>query len=343
MTRYERLRRGLDERGCACAVLVGPDHATHVASYSRYLSSATAVVVAADDARTLIVPRHELEAASRHADAVLGFGDDDFLDFDWLPKLLRACRELCRGRIGVAGVDPFDDAIAIDDLVAEVRRVKDDDELRALTRSVELTFRAQQRVAELATEGLSEIELFTAALAAAQNAALEPVEFLGDVFCGARTAAVASPVAVPGAHRPGAGDPVLSDIAVRAGGYWGDTTRTTIVGDNPVVAEVVEAINSILAECGRALLPGARACNVFEQMRARILRRFPDGVFPHHGGHGIGIGVGEDPQLIPGESMLLEAGMVLAVEPAVYFPGRFGVRLEDVYVVTTDGGERIGW
>jgi Xaa-Pro aminopeptidase len=342
LTRYERLRRGLDERVCACAVLVGPGHATHLASYSRHLSSATAVVVSDDGTRTLVVPRYELEAASEHADAILAYGDDGFLDFDWLPKLVQTCRELCQGRIGVAGVALFDDAVAIDDLVAEVRRVKDDDELAAVTRSVELTLGAQRRVAELAGEGLSEIELFTAALVSAQNAALEPVEFVGDVFCGARTAAVASPVEVPNAHRPGAGDPVLADVALRAGGYWGDTTRTTIVGDNSEVAEVVEAITSILVESGRGLLPGVRACDVFDRMRGEILHRFPEGVFAHHGGHGIGIDVGEGPQLIPSEPMPLEVGMVFAVEPAVYFPGRFGVRVEDVYAVTSGGGMRVG-
>lgn len=342
MTRYERLRRGLDERGCASAALVGPGHAVHLASYSRYLSSATAVVVGEDGRRTLVVPRYELEAASGHADAVVTYGDDGFLDFDWLPKLVGACRELCHGRVGVAGIAPFAGAVAIDDLAAAVRREKDEDELAAITRSVELTLRAQRRVAELAREGLSEIELFTAALASAQEAALEPVEFVGGVFCGARTTAVAPPVEVPGVQRPRSGDPVLADIALCAGGYWGDTTRTTIVEDNAEAAEVIDEITSILAESGRALLPGVRACDVFERMRSAILRRFPEGVFAHHGGHGIGIDVAEGPQLIPSEPMPLESGAVLAVEPAIYFPGRFGVRVEDVYAVTPAGGVRVG-
>jgi Xaa-Pro aminopeptidase len=314
----------------------------HLASYSRYLSSATAVVLGDDGRRTLVVPRYELEAASGHADAVVAYGDEGFLDFDWLPKLLRACRKLCHGSIGVAGVAPFDGAVAIDDLASAVRRVKDEDELAAVTRSVELTLGAQQRVAELAREGSSEIELFTAAHSSAQNAALEPIEFVGDVFCGARTAAVASPVEVPDTHRPHRGDPVLADFALRAGGYWGDTTRTTIVGDNPEAADVIDEITSILAESGRALLPGVRACDVFERMRSAILGRFPEGVFAHHGGHGIGLDVAEDPQLIPSERMPLESGAVLAVEPAIYFPGRFGVRVEDVYAVTPAGGVRIG-
>jgi Xaa-Pro aminopeptidase len=341
LTRHERLRAGLAKRDCGSAILVGPGHAVHLAGYSRYLSSATAVVLADDGTSTLVVPRYELEAATGHADAVVAYGDEGFLDFGWLPKLVATCRELCRGRIAVAGISPFEGAIAIDDLAAEVRRVKDDDELRAMRRSVELTLGGQRQVAELAGEGLSEIELFTAALAWAQNTAGEPIEFVGSVFCGARTAAVAAPVEVPGAARVTAGDPVLADLALRAGGYWGDTTWTTVVGDSPDVAPVVDGIASILAESGRGLLPGMRACDVFERIRRTISDRFPDGVFAHHAGHGIGIEVGEDPQLIPSEPMALETGMVFAVEPAVYFPGRFGVRVEDVFVVTPDGGVRL--
>ncbi len=345
MNRYEQLRRGLDERGCGSAVLAGPAHAVHLASYSRYLSSATAVVVGGDGRRTLVVPRYELAAAEEHAkaDEVVAYGADDFLDFDPLPKLVRACGELCEGRIGVAGLDPgaFGDAVAVDDLAAEVRRVKDEDELAALSRSVELSLGAQRRVAAGVAEGQSELELFTAAHAWAQIEAAEPVEFVGDVFCGPRTAAVASPVEVPGPRRPGPGEPVLADVAVRARGYWGDTTRTTIVGENAEAAGVVEAITSILVESGRGLSQGLRACDVFERMREEILGRFPGGVFAHHGGHGIGIDVGEDPQLVPSEPMELEVGMVFAVEPAVYFPGRFGVRVEDVYLVTPEGGVRV--
>jgi Xaa-Pro aminopeptidase len=338
LTRHERLRRGLAERGCTCAVLVGPEHAVHLASYSRYLSGATAVVLAEDGTTTLVVPRYELEAAFGHADAVVAYGDEGFLDFDPLPKLVAACRELCSGPIGAAGA-AVEDAVPIDDLVAEVRRVKDEDEVAAISRAVDVTLGAQRRVAELAAEGLTELELFTAAHAWAQNAAGEPIELVGDVFCGTRTAAVASPVEVPG---PFTGDPVLSDLAFRAGGYWGDTTRTTVLGDDAQVRESVDAIASILAESGRGLRPGLRACDVFERMRAEILGRLPDGSFAHHAGHGIGIAVAEDPQLIPTEPMELVEGMVFAVEPGVYFPGRFGVRVEDVFAVTEDGGVRLG-
>jgi Xaa-Pro dipeptidase len=336
LTRHERLRRGLDERGCACAVLVGPDHAVHLAGYGRYLSTATAMVVGEDGVCTLVVPRYEVEAAEGHGVAVVGYGDEGFLDFDWRPKLLAACRGLCTGRVGVAGA-AMEGAVPIDDLAAEVRRVKDEDEVAAISRSVGLALGAQRRVTELAGEGLSEIELFTAAHAWAQNAALEPVELVGSVFSGPRSAAVAPPVEVQG---PFTGSPVVADLAFRVGGYWGDTTRTT-PGDSAEAAEAAEAITSILDESGRGLRPGVRACDVFERMRGAIRERFPGGSFAHHAGHSIGVTVAEDPQLIPTQPMELEEGMVFAVEPGVYFPGRFGVRVEDVYEVTADGGVRV--
>ena len=77
---------------------------------------------------------------------------------------------------------------------------------------------------------------------------------------------------------------------------------------------------------------------LFAGIEAEIRAAFPDGEFPHHGGHGLGIGCFEDPHLIPSDTLPLEAGMVVAVEPGVYFPGRFGARVENVFVVTESGG-----
>lgn len=346
MSRHARLRRALDELGCASAVLAGPVHTVHLAGYSRYLSSATAVVVSEDGSRTLVVPLYELAAAEAQssADAVVAYGDADFLDLDLVSALVRTCRSLCSGRVGVAGIDSdhFDDAVHVGDLAASVRGVKDADELVQIERAVELSLRAQNQVAAGAAKHLSEIELFSLAHAFAQNEALEPVGFVGGVLCGPHTAGVAAPAAVPGPHRPLPGETVLVDIAIQRRGYWGDTTRTTIVGENPEASAAIAEIAGIATRIGESLRPGLRACDVFEQMREAILTCFPDGNFPHHGGHGIGIEVAEDPQLLPTVTSSLEAGMVLAVEPGVYFPGRFGVRVEDVYAVSNEGGMRLG-
>jgi Xaa-Pro aminopeptidase len=198
-----------------------------------------------------------------------------------------------------------------------------------------------------ARPGASEIELFGLAHVTAQERAGAPVELVCQVTVGAATADVAPPVCEPGPRRMQAGDPVLADVAIRHRGYWGDTTRTLAAPGDDEVAEVRAGLERILAASGASLRPGLAASAVHAAMRRAIERAFPQGVFPHHGGHGLGVAVGEDPQLVPSEPLELEAGMVLAVEPGVYFPApgaggrRFGVRVEDVFVVTADGGVEV--
>jgi Xaa-Pro aminopeptidase len=73
-------------------------------------------------------------------------------------------------------------------------------------------------------------------------------------------------------------------------------------------------------------------------MRDQILAAWPDGEFPHHGGHGVGLSVFDDPHVIPTDQQRLESWMVMALEPGIYLPGRFGVRRENLFLVTPDGG-----
>jgi Xaa-Pro aminopeptidase len=337
--RHERLRRGLEERGCDAAILVGTDHVMHLTGYGRYLSTGALAVVASDGELTLVVPRHELSAAEAEADAdeVVAYGSDDFLDFDLIPELLATCRQAASGRIGVAGLE-LPDTESVDSLMIELRQIKDDDELERIRASRRIALAAQRRIAELATSGASEIDLFSAAQSFAQTEAGTPVEFVGSVSTGPNSADVAPPVHVPGTRRAEHGEPVLADVALRHRGYWGDTTRTSIVGENSEIEEIRARLTEILQEAGTALAPDIKACKVFSAMSRSILAAFPAGRFPHHGGHSIGLTVAEAPQLIPSEHMPLSVGMVLAVEPGVYFPGRFGVRIEDMFVVTDAGG-----
>ncbi len=348
-SRFERLAAGLTARGCEAAILVGPDHAIHIAGYQRYLSGLVAVVVDGSGRRTLVVPRYEVDAAeaTSSADAVIGYGSRDFLDFDPLPKLAACCLDIVAGdRVGLAGsTEAFSDAarevVPIADVMQDLRRIKDEDELSAIAESYAVVLEAQTAVEELAPQGASEIELCSAAFSRAQDAAGAPIELISVLASGPNTGAVAAPMHVAGRRRVKAGEAVLSDLAVRVRGYWADTTRTPLAGPNAEVETIRAEITAISHELGASLRPGIRASAVFATAQATIADRFPDAEFKHHAGHGIGIEVGEDPQLVPSESLPLEEGMVLAVEPGVYFPGRLGVRVEDVYVVTQAGGVRI--
>jgi Xaa-Pro aminopeptidase len=227
------------------------------------------------------------------------------------------------------------------DGLAALRRVKDDDELRRITASYGAALATQAAIAAAATEGATEIELFSYGRAVAERHLGAPVEYVTTVASGAGSALVSPPMHVASAVRVGIQDVLLVDVAVRYAGYWGDSARTTVPAEH---AGAVAALESIKEEAARGLRPGRRARDVYVGMRAAIASAFPGHGLPHHAGHRVGIEVGEDPQLIPTVELPLEAGMVLALEPGIYEPGRFGIRVEDLYVVTPDGGlPLLGW
>ncbi len=131
---------------------------------------------------------------------------------------------------------------------------------------------------------------------------------------------------------------MIADICVGADGYWADTCRTHITGINTEVADIYDRLDGILAAAATDLRSGATGAQVFGGMRELILAVRPDGEFPHHGGHGVGLSVFDDPHVIPSDRQRLANWMVLALEPGVYLPGRFGVRRENLFLVTPHGG-----
>lgn len=349
LPRIRRLRALLDERDCEYAVVAGADHTLHMSGYVRYMGAPAAVVIGPDDERTLIVARFELAPAEDEAEAdqVVGYGGDDLLDFAPFRALVARCRDLAGGaRVAIAGSPDFvrafgaeRETIDIESDLLALRRIKDDDELERVGNAFRLALVGQEAVEALAQEGRTEIELFTAGHAAAQEAAGTPVEFLAALASGSRTSLMAAPLHVPGPIPVPAEGPLLSDIAIRHRGYWGDSTRT--FGEDDATIEARYVLSSILEETVAGFRPGRRVADVYSEMHTAITSRLPGASFPHHGGHGIGIGVGEDPQIIPSEESVVEAGMAFALEPGAYWPDSHGARVENTYVVRPSGTELV--
>ena len=351
-SRVERLIAWLDASGLDCAVAVGAGHVTHLTGYSRYFGGPAAVVVSRDGKRTLVVALDEAPIASELslAEQVVPYGERGFgLDLDPLASLLPAVAKVdavaTAGRVGFAseigGDERFDAAVELVSAAEELARIrlrKDADELDRIAAAYGLCWTAHDAVRRSAVEGATEIELFAAAQSAALLAAGAPIEFLSDLLSGPNAAEVCGPIRVPGSRAVRSGDGVVADLVVRFDGYWGDTAETHPVGDAPEVIEARDTLYGILKETAHGLVPGAAGRDLFAGMSARIHDAFPGGEFPHHGGHGVGVGCFDDPHVIPADETPLEAGMVLAIEPGVYFPGRFGARVEEIFVVTDGGG-----
>jgi len=354
-SRFDRLQSWMDDEQLDCTILIGNDHATHFSGYARYFGGPSALVIGRDRSRTLVVMQDEVAAATEGsaADAVVGFGERGFgFDLNPVARLVSevSAQPLVAGaqRFGIAseigGADAsiarLTSGTAVDAsaAVARIRLVKDPDELRRIRASYDLCWSAQSAVGERAATGTSEIELFSLAQSTAQIGAGRPIEFICDLLAGTATADVCCPVHVAGTRAVADGDAIIADIVVRSDGYWGDTAETHAVGDNAEMADIRAELLRILARAGERLVPGATGAAIFAEIEQAIVSSFPGGTLPHHAGHGLGLGCFEDPHLIPTDSMPLEAGMVVAVEPGVYFPNRLGVRVENAFVVTDGGG-----
>ncbi|MFG3062101.1 M24 family metallopeptidase [Streptomyces sp. NPDC048231] len=138
------------------------------------------------------------------------------------------------------------------------------------------------------------------------------------------------------------GDMVVLDFGGLKHGYGSDTSRTVHVGEPTDEERKVHDLVRAAQEAGfRAVGPGAACQDVDRAARAVIDDAGYGAYFIHRTGHGIGVTTHEPPYMIEGEEQPLVPGMCFSVEPGVYLPGRFGVRIEDIVAVTEDGGLRL--
>lgn len=353
--RSERLKEWMTEAGADCFVAIGARAVTYLTGYARYWGGPAAVVFAPDGAQTLCVMRDEVPVAEElsHADTVIGYGERGFgINLDPFTPLLDEVAKV-RAVADATAIGVADETgagrvlleqlvtarlLTADKVIDRLRLVKDVDELQTLLWCYELCWLGQRTVAEHAARGESEIEIFSAAHSAAQVANGAPTEFLTDLLSGPNTASVCCPIHVAGDRCVQAGDAVVADIVIGARGYFGDSAETHVVGDNQAVAEKRLRLLEILRSSADELRPGATGAGIFANMARQIEESFPGGEFPHHAGHAVGLSSFEDPHMIPADETALETFMVIALEPGVYGPDQSGARVENLFIVTPNGG-----
>ena len=143
------------------------------------------------------------------------------------------------------------------------------------------------------------------------------------------------------------GEPVVVDIGgTLPSGYHSDCTRTYVVGgDISKAPQDFQDAYAVLADAqaaGRAAAhPGSTAADIDAIVRQAISAAGWGDYFVHRTGHGIGLSTHEEPFIMEGNDLALEEGMAFSIEPGIYLEGKWGMRLEDIVVLTNDGYESL--
>lgn len=229
--------------------------------------------------------------------------------------------------------------VPVEGVVEGLRRVKDEAEIAAIAAASALT---DEVYAELEREGLAgrtERSVATWIEGRMRELGAESPSFPPIVASGSNGAL---PHAVPGDREIGEGELVVVDLGAILDGYCSDGTRTYATGQMGEQEREVHALVEAALEAGCAALgPGADGREVDALAREMIADAGYGKRFGHGLGHGVGIAVHEAPRLSIRSEDTLKAGDVVTVEPGVYIPDRFGVRIEDLLVVEEKGARNL--
>jgi len=219
--------------------------------------------------------------------------------------------------------------------IGALRQIKDAAEIAALRDNARIADIAQAAVRAALRPGVTETEMVQVArdAFAAEGAVCQ----FALIAFGPNSA---FPHHHSGARTLEAGDVVLVDIGARKGDHVSDITRMAAFGPPPEGYDDVHAVvEAAVVAALEAVRPGVAAHVVDDAARGVISQAGYGAYFTHRTGHGIGTEVHEPPYMTATNQQLLEAGMVFTIEPGIYLPGRFGIRLEEVAVVTADGAQ----
>jgi Xaa-Pro aminopeptidase len=221
--------------------------------------------------------------------------------------------------------------------VSTLREVKDAEEIPLMRSAATLGCTLFENLLTLIEPGKKETEIAAHLEFAARMAGAEAMSFETIVASGARSA-------LPHGHATAQRLPrrgfVVLDFGVMLNGYCSDMTRTVHLG--PATAAERHAYEAVLAAqmaAVEAVRPGVPCGDIDEAARSILRSAKLADFFTHSTGHGVGLEIHEGPRIAARQQQSLQPGMVITIEPGVYLPGRFGIRIEDMVLVTRTGHE----
>ncbi|KPK97276.1 MAG: hypothetical protein AMJ95_09910 [Omnitrophica WOR_2 bacterium SM23_72] len=222
-------------------------------------------------------------------------------------------------------------------LIESLRQIKDAQELKKIRKAIQITAKALKFIRTFIRPGLKEIEVVAELerfirYHGASNRAFDII-----VASGPNSS---FPHHISSARKLTKDEPVLIDMGVDYGGYKCDLTRVFFLDKiNALIGEIYSIVRDAQERAFRKIKPACRISEIDSASRQYIVQKGYGECFGHNLGHGIGLDVHETPYISGKEDSSLKKGMVFTVEPAIYLPDKFGIRIEDMVLVTREGCE----
>ena len=325
-------------------------HLPNIRYLSGFTGSAGAFLVTANQTILFTDGRYTVQAREEVKTAKIKIAGKPPLSLaaEWLST---NARNLGRKRVGVEGehvtfsqyqglkklLGPVFKVCQSSGLVEQLRIVKDKQEMDRIREAVMLGAGLFETALATIRAGTKEIEVAAEMEYEARRRGAEGMSFETIIASGARSALPHGRASSAVIQRQGF---VVCDFGVILAGYCSDMTRTVYVG-SPTAQEraLYEAVRAAQEASIEAVGPGVSVREVDRAGRNVLKKKGLGKYFTHSTGHGVGLEIHEAPRVAAGQEQILLPGMVITIEPGAYLPGKAGVRIEDMVVVTEAGCE----
>ena len=345
MTNLQKIQAALTPAGLDAILLRGEKNRYYATGFH---SSAGMCVVTPKEAFFVTDSRYIEAAHNRIHGFTIGQNTMEMPEKSWLEQIVRDCGITMLGfedeEISYAGFEKLRGEVKAvlspaQSILRALRSVKSPEEQDKMRRAQKLADGVFTELLDFIKPGMTEKRVaaeitYRLLLHGAEGNSFDPI-----VVGGANSS---MPHGVPGDYVLQKGDFLTMDFGARFDGYCSDMTRTIALG---APTDEMRRVYGVVLEAQKAGIAAYRAGVVGAEVDAaarKVISEAGYGEYFGHGfGHSLGLDIHESPNASPSEKKELPAGAVLSAEPGIYLPGRFGVRIEDVCIVTEDGCENI--
>ena len=338
--RLKKLRQQMEKQGVRAALIAGINNVRYFSGFSG------------DSTQLLIMPGEALLFTDfRYTEQAEEETDFEVIETKGAARVQEIFDRAGKGKIGAdfAGIMyteyktylghvASDHIIDLSDTIMAQRRIKDAGEIALIARGAKCNDALFAHLCRIIKPGMSEMDVMAEIVyymhKHGARSAFPPIVASGENG--------SLPHAVPGSAKLKAGDFVTMDYGAKFGGYCSDFTRTIGISDIDKGRQKVYDIVKTAGETAqRAMKPGQKMCDIDAAAREYIASKGYGQAFGHGLGHGVGLAIHEAPSLSAASKLAMAAGMVVTVEPGIYIKSKYGVRIEDLCVITQSGCENL--